>query len=318
MSIIDVFNGDADGICALHQLRLQSPCESVLVTGVKRDINLLKRVDAVKGDEVTVLDVSLDKNREGLMRLLDDQIRVRYFDHHFAGEIPENEYLDAHINTSADVCTGLLVNGYLGGAFLPWAVVAAYGDNLFDSARRSAAPLGLSDKELQLLKELGTYINYNGYGASLDDLYFEPDQLYLQIKPFSDPFEFINESETFSVLQQGYASDMAHAGKVKAKIEQDEFAVYILPDEKWSRRVSGVFANDLAQKTPSRAHAILSAQSDGGFVVSVRAPLANKQGADDVCRQFESGGGRKAAAGINCLPQDDFDRFVAVMGDVFL
>lgn len=43
MNFIDVFNGDADGICALHQLRLVNPIESKLVMGVKRDIALLKK-----------------------------------------------------------------------------------------------------------------------------------------------------------------------------------------------------------------------------------------------------------------------------------
>ena len=43
MTTIDVFNGDADGLCALHQLRLAEPRESVLVTGVKRDIALVER-----------------------------------------------------------------------------------------------------------------------------------------------------------------------------------------------------------------------------------------------------------------------------------
>ena len=43
----DVFNGDADGICALLQLRLAEPREAQLVTGVKRDINLLSRVEAL-------------------------------------------------------------------------------------------------------------------------------------------------------------------------------------------------------------------------------------------------------------------------------
>jgi hypothetical protein len=32
----DVFNGDADGICALHQLRLADPLDSILVTGLNR------------------------------------------------------------------------------------------------------------------------------------------------------------------------------------------------------------------------------------------------------------------------------------------
>ena len=55
----DVFNGDADGICALHQLRLADPRASVLVTGAKREIALLERVDAHPGDSITVLDISL-------------------------------------------------------------------------------------------------------------------------------------------------------------------------------------------------------------------------------------------------------------------
>ena len=41
MSHWDVFNGDADGLCALQQLRLARPRESRLVTGLKREIALL-------------------------------------------------------------------------------------------------------------------------------------------------------------------------------------------------------------------------------------------------------------------------------------
>ena len=55
--IFDVFNGDADGLCALHQWRLAHPAESTLVTGVKRDIRLLSKVDAHAGDEVCVFDI---------------------------------------------------------------------------------------------------------------------------------------------------------------------------------------------------------------------------------------------------------------------
>lgn len=44
MHTYDVFYGDADGICALIQLRLAKPCESTLVAGVKRDIALAKKV----------------------------------------------------------------------------------------------------------------------------------------------------------------------------------------------------------------------------------------------------------------------------------
>jgi len=84
-----------------------------------------------------------------------------------------------------------------------------------------------------------------------------------------------------------------------------------LPAEKWARRVSGIFANDQASSHPDRAHAILTRNpQNNGFVVSVRAPINRANGADDLCRLFESGGGRKAAAGINLLPDSEFERFV--------
>ena len=70
-----------------------------------------------------------------------------------------------------------------------------------------------------------------------------------------------------------------------------------------------MFANDLAQQNPGRAHAMLSTLPGNGFLVSVRAPLSNKTGADELCRQFDTGGGRKAAAGINFLPESELDRF---------
>jgi len=49
---------------------------------------------------------------------------------------------------------------------------------------------------------------------------------------------------------------------------------------------------------------------EGGYLVSIRAPLNNRVGADEVCRQFDTGGGRAAAAGINCLPTSELSRFV--------
>ena len=70
MRHFDVFNGDADGICALVQLRLAEPLDSVLVTGVKRDIALLGKVKAKGGDKVTVLDISMQKNLPALNNLL--------------------------------------------------------------------------------------------------------------------------------------------------------------------------------------------------------------------------------------------------------
>ena len=71
MSDIDIFNGDADGICSLIQLRLSEPRASTLITGVKRDISLVDRVDCQAGDRGPGLDVSLDRNRGRVVDVLD-------------------------------------------------------------------------------------------------------------------------------------------------------------------------------------------------------------------------------------------------------
>jgi hypothetical protein len=103
---------------------------------------------------------------------------------------------------------------------------------------------------------------------------------------------------------------MARARALRPELAHDRHALYILPAEPWARRASGVLANELAQASPGRAHALLTRLPQGGFVVSIRAPLAVGEGADDLCRQFPTGGGRKAAGGINHLPDGAYDEFV--------
>ena len=312
----DVFNGDADGLCALHQFRLVHPQEGELVTGVKRDINLVDRVTAGAGDRVTVLDVSFDKNREGVLRLLADGAEVRYFDHHFAGAIPDHPALDARIDTASEVCTSLLVDAYLEGRQRAWAVAGAFGDNLYDAARAAAEPLGLDEARIELLRELGTLLNYNGYGVELSDLFFHPAELYQKMRPYADPFAFIGEEPAFTTLREGFSADMEHALNAPLEMEEPCCALVMLPDEPWARRVSGVFGNQLARDHPQRAHA-LATRLDDGYRISVRAPLATKSGADDLCRAFPTGGGRKGAAGINHLPNELFPRFVETFREVF-
>ena len=307
----DVFNGDADGLCALTQLRNAEPREAELVTGVKRDINLLDRVEATAGSQVTVLDVSLDKNRAGLERVLEAGAEVFYCDHHFAGDIPRSDRLQAVINTAPDVCTSILVNEHLNGAFREWAVVGAFGDNLQDSARRIARPLALDESRLQQLENLGIYINYNGYGSNLADLHFEPAELYRLISPYASPFDFMSDGRAhFARLEQGYKQDMASAESLAPEYKDDAVALFMLPDEPWARRVSGVYSNDLANSDPARAHAVLTTKANGCYLVSVRAPLDNKTGADELCMKFPTGGGRKAAAGVNDLPADMLQEFI--------
>jgi hypothetical protein len=303
MTDFDVFNGDADGICALLQLRQASPRDAQLVTGVKRDIQLLNTIDAGSAGRVTVLDVSLEKNRDALLGLLDAGAQVFYCDHHFAGELPEHPKLEVLINTSADVCTSLLINGHLRGAFAHWAVVGAFGDNLDSSAEAVARTLDLDDATVGLYKRLGTYINYNGYGSALSDLHFHPAELYQLMRAYADPGLFVDDAaSTFERLEQGYEGDMASATELLPQWQTDTTAVFVLPDQPWARRVSGVYGNALANAAPARAHAVLTEKAGGGYLVSVRAPLGDKRDADTLCRQFATGGGRAAAAGINMLP----------------
>ncbi len=317
MKLFDVFNGDADGLCALQQIRLAEPADSTLVTGVKRDIALLRRVEAGEGDRVTVLDVSLDKNREPLLDLLERGVAVRYFDHHFPGEIPQHPGLEVHIETLPDKGTSLLVDEYLAGRFRAWAVVGSFGDNFDDAARRAAEPLGLDELTLSRLRELGIYLNYNGYGAAVEDLHVAPDALFRRLHPYADPLEFIASDGAFGQLEAGYREDMAKAQALHSELESERHGLYLLPAQPWARRVSGVLANRLAQAAPDRAHALLTRLPDSGFVVSVRAPLQRKEGADALCRSFPGGGGRKAAAGINRLPDELYDTFVKAFTEAF-
>ena len=317
MADFDVFNGDADGICALHQLRLAEPRVATLVTGVKRDIALLKRVVAGNGERVTALDISLNKNHEAVLRLLAAGASVAYFDHHQADDIPLHANFCAHIDTGAAWCTSLLVNRHLGGKHLLWSVVAAFGDNLAAAAQAAAAPLALPRAALAELQTLGECINYNAYGDTITDLFFDPAALYGLIHAHTDPFGFIREDPAFRILKSGYAEDMAQAQLTTPMYQSAVGAIYLLPDATWSRRVSGVFGNALATGAPQHAHAVLTKKAQGGYLVSVRAPLAVKAGADVLCSQFESGGGRKGAAGINYLAETDMERFIAAFNQVF-
>lgn len=308
----DVFNGDADGICALLQLRLEEPLVSTRITGIKRDIALLERVHAVPGDTVTVLDISMVKNSDALSQLLAKDVVVDYVDHHAAGAIPDHPNLTATISEAPEVCTALLVNGRLRGERVEWAITGAFGDNLDEPARRLAEKSGLQAPDIAGLKELGVCINYNGYGPSLDDLHFHPDALYESLLEACRPQAFL-DSSTFRQLEQGYREDLAASAALTPVVEESAFAVYQLPSAAWARRVSGVFSNDLVRAFPARAHAVLTERDDGAFLVSVRAPFDRRTGAETVCSQFATGGGREAAAGINRLPAEELDQLIGAL-----
>jgi hypothetical protein len=307
MPNFDVFNGDADGILSLVQLRRAEPRKAELVTGRKRDIKLLDRVTAGEGDHVTVLDISMRSNADDLRRILKAGASVFYADHHNAGDIPDHPNLEAVIDTSPEICTAMLVDTCLEGAYRAWAVTAAFGDNFPKLAKAKAEGQNLP---LEQLARLGMLINYNGYGGSVEDLLYHPVDLYRELMPFDTPMDFLNENKAvYESLDVGYEADLLSASQAKVIDKTDKGQIIGLPDAAGSRRISGVYGNQLAQDNPARAHAILTAQ-EGGYLVSIRAPLNNRVGADSLALEFETGGGRSAAAGINHLPDTELDRFI--------
>jgi hypothetical protein len=317
MRRFDVFNGDADGLCALHQLRLAEPADAELVTGPKRRIELLAQVDAAAGDRVTVLDVSLDRNRDALLRLLDRGVHVRWFDHHHAGEVPSHPLLEAHIDAAPGTCTSTLVDRHLGGRLRAWAVVAAFGDALPETAHALADALGLDAGHRTALRGLGEDLNYNAYGATEAELLVPPADLYHELGPYTDPLRFAAEAAVVARLRDARARDMASAAAVPCHWAGARGDVYVLPDAPWSRRVSGTLANRLADRAPERAHAVLTPDARGGYQVSLRAPRASPTGALALARRFATGGGREAAAGIDHLPAGDLAAFVAQFDAAF-
>ncbi|MCK5728206.1 MAG: DHH family phosphoesterase [Methylococcales bacterium] len=316
---IDVFNGDADGICALLQLRFAIPCKSILITGVKRDINLLSKVNAEKDDKITVLDISLAKNNHDVIRLLAQGVDIFYVDHHLITTIPKHPKLKTLINMDSNVCTSLLMNEFLEGAFYQWGVVGAFGDNMNQTVIKAVTGFCLNDRELEQLKILGICINYNAYGQSIEDLHIAPDVLYKKLSAYESPFQFIEKNPTlYQQLLTAYEADMVSASEILVDYCNDKIAVYEFPDMAWARRVNGVFANQLANKFPDRAHAILSfSVKNNAYQVSVRSPLNNKRGADELCSSFSTGGGRKSAAGINHLKKTERSLFIQRFKDKY-
>lgn len=312
---IDVFNGDADGLFAAHQLRLAEPgpdpARVGVVTGLKREIGLLERIDVpadAAGLQLRVFDIALGRNRAALERLLAAGASVRWFDHHHPGAIPEHPRLRACIDTAPDVCTSLLVDRELRGAHRRWAVAAAFGDNLTAVAHALGRSIGLAECDLAQLRELGEAVNYNGYGETSADLLIAPAALYARLSNYADPLDFVSSDPIITDLAARRRSDLATAVQLPAWRDSAAGAVFVLPDEGWSRRVLGSFANLLAERSSANAFAVLKARADGSYMASVRAPVDAPKGADRLCRRF-GGDGRAGAGGIDRLAAGELDAF---------
>jgi single-stranded DNA-specific DHH superfamily exonuclease len=310
MRRVDVCNGDADGLCAVLQWRLAHPQPAMLVSGLKREIELLQRVSAGAGDEVLVCDLSMQRNRPALLRLLALGAQVRYFDHHQVDDVPRHPGLQASIDFDARVCTSLLVDRALGARFRPWALVGAYGDNLSGVADALAAEAGFSAPERTALRRLGEAINYNAYGDEPRDQHIAPAPLFAILQRHAHPLDLLRHDPIGAELDALRRADLQQARAHESRALGEAARLQLLPDAPWSRRVIGILANQLASAEPQRAHAVLKADGRGGHVVSLRAPTAAAGGADAFCRRF-GGGGRAGAAGIDHLPASELPRFMA-------
>jgi hypothetical protein len=316
MRFYDIFNGDADGLCALQQLRLADPVGATCITGAKRDIALVERVVAAPGDRLTVCDISLESNLAATRQALDAGAQIRWFDHHRAGEPFEHPGLARHIDLSSAMCTSAIVDRHLDGAHRAWAVVGAFGDNMGPTARVLAARLELDAAAIDVLRRLGESLNYNAYGDDVGELLFDPEELHRRMRGIADPLRFAQDDAAFGVLESSMRDDLERSSALSPILESASVACFELPDAAWSRRVSGVLANRLARAHPGRAHALLT-PSRGLFTVSIRAPIDAPSGADLVAIDFPGGGGRAGAAGIGGLMADDVPRLLNALRRVY-
>ncbi|MGB6228701.1 MAG: hypothetical protein WBF53_01070, partial [Litorimonas sp.] len=261
MADYDLFNGDADGIFSLLQLRQVDPRpDAVRVTGVKRDIKLFPAIagKAGAGDRVTALDISMAKNTAALRQVLDAGADVFYVDHHQTGDVPDSDRLTVITDDAKETCTAFLVDRHLDGARAAWAVCGAYGDNFQGLAERIASERGL-DLPMGRLRELGELVNYNAYGLSTEDLHYHPAELFGILLAYPGPVEFLEDGHSaFDTLQQGHKADWDVAQSAREIDVSGSGQVLSLPAKPASNRISGLFGNALVDEDPGQAFAVLT------------------------------------------------------------
>jgi oligoribonuclease NrnB/cAMP/cGMP phosphodiesterase (DHH superfamily) len=317
MTNYDVFNGDTDGIFAWHQLRLAHPRDATIVTGVKRDVGLVSRVNAGDGDMVTVMDVSHAKNRKDVQRLLDSGAIIEYFDHHDPSKLIAHPNITYHINTEPNISTGLIVNSHVKGKNCFWSIATAFGDNHMELATNMAKSEGLDDEQILLLKQIGLTVNYNSYGQTVDDLFYSPEEIAKAVKACgSDIFSFTEQNDIFSTLLENFSNDLSSAVCQEPYSISKNGVIYVFPNEVWTHRIMGSFSNHLVSTNKDLACAIAVLNSDETYRISVRSSLNNPHGAGDLCKEF-GGGGREKAAGINNLPDSELDEFKKEFEKIF-
>lgn len=305
----DVFNGDADGLCARQQMYLANPGQTVCISGCRRDYRLFDGIDAQSGDTLRAFDIPYRANQSTLQELLQRGVQVEYFDHHEVEQPLAHPLLSYYRNGVPETCTSLLVDRYLQGRFSPWAVAGAFGDNKTDCAQQLARSIGLDQRETLALRFLGECLNYNAYGGKSSDQSISSLTLSQVMESFSDPFDFMSQTEVFSHIAQQRAEDMRLASARPSIVNSDELYVVILPDAAWARRIIGVFANQLIQVHFNRVCVAMVPNARNGLSVSLRVPESAEMNANQLARRY-GGDGRANAAGIDDLPVEEVVHFL--------
>lgn len=312
-----IFNGDADGLCAQHIYGLRAGPPDLRMTGWKRDVRLLARFPAKGPARLRVFDISLDQNREFLPALLaEESIDIEWYDHHEPGEAPAHPRLVLHVNQAPGLCTAVITDQALGRRHRDWAALGAYGDNLPVTAAGILAEAGVDPALWPRLERAGILLNYNAYGDRPGDVLFEPADLAERMAPFASALDFCGESSLFGSLAVQHDADRERCQSLDPLVAGQGATAWLVPDEPWARRYAATWANERILAEPARALAMLHPRPDGTFLVSLRAPRTGPP-ASDLAREFPTGGGRRLAAGINRLPAEDFDRFLARFLDYF-
>jgi hypothetical protein len=162
-------------------------------------------------------------------------------------------------------------------------------------------------------------VNYNAYGITLDDLHYNPADLFKILLEYPGPMEFLEDGhEVFETLQAGYKSDWDIAQSAREINVSDAGQILALPNSPASNRISGPFGNALIEEDPDKAFAVLTELSDGAhYRVSVRAPKARSSYSAAEFAKVYGGGGRAAAAGIDQLHSSNLGAFIDHFKTVF-
>ncbi len=314
------FNGDADGIISMYLFNWYSGREmNEYYTGIKRDVELLRHAKDIESSNLFVFDVSMLSNEKYLKPLIDQDNTIRWYDHH---KLPDDENIRNSIlykvSTDPKHCTAMMVEEYFSSSTMiaglrSWVICAAYGDNLHTTVQELNEDMhpSFTQPTLDIYKEVGETLNYNGYGNQESDLTVHPKEVFLDMCKYDNPKTYHAESEIFKKINTQMKQDASLLESSSETVHESEIgSIIILPEGSASIRYSGIYSNLLSMNNKSKAFAIMTVYDENNYKISIRAPQDNPVGACDLALKFPTGGGREKAAGVNQLPCDQVDAFV--------